>query len=383
MASLSEMLEYAKEKDARRGQGPRGLARLIDAGLTGWDEGKQIAARRQAAEQDAMAKLVKLQESKAAASKAASEAELLGIALDSVRPHALDSIDAKSAQPKDLSEGGKMATALRDEAPRMKVKSVSVGGVTMAPDESVDVITPEQFQAITSGDPKAVAAAFPKGVTPKHMELFNAVTTRKQREAQAAETNALKSENQAMKAAKEAQRVTEESARRKMARETAAAQIDNVVSTVNDAISKVSSASAGWGSKLQNIPLTESNALKNSLQTVKANIGFDKLQQMRESSKTGGALGAVSEMENKALQASIASLEQEQDPKLLVKNLETIKNYYLKHKNALDAIDYAEHGPAAPPPAGGKIKVSNGQETLEIDAADEADAAKDGYRRVN
>lgn len=43
----------------------------------------------------------------------------------------------------------------------------------------------------------------------------------------------------------------------------------------------------------------------------------------------------------------------------------------------------AEPSASAPPQAGpGQIAVSNGVETLYIDPADEADAAKDGYRRV-
>ena len=43
--------------------------------------------------------------------------------------------------------------------------------------------------------------------------------------------------------------------------------------------------------------------------TIKSSIGFDRLQQMREESPTGGALGQVSELELVTLQATLGSLD--------------------------------------------------------------------------
>ena len=71
---------------------------------------------------------------------------------------------------------------------------------------------------------------------------------------------------------------------------------------------------------------TPANDLQNTLNTVKANIGFDRLQAMRDSSPTGGALGQVSEMENRLLQAVWGSLEQSQSPEQLKANLERVRN---------------------------------------------------------
>jgi hypothetical protein len=69
---------------------------------------------------------------------------------------------------------------------------------------------------------------------------------------------------------------------------------------------------------------TPAHDLKNTLDTIRANIGFDKLQEMRENSKTGGALGQVSELENKLLQAVWSSVEQSQSEEQLIANLDRV-----------------------------------------------------------
>jgi len=73
---------------------------------------------------------------------------------------------------------------------------------------------------------------------------------------------------------------------------------------------------------------TKAGALKNRLATIKANIGFDKLQAMRAASPTGGALGAVSDFENRLLQAVFGSLEQSQNAEDLTYNLKRIRDLY-------------------------------------------------------
>jgi len=68
--------------------------------------------------------------------------------------------------------------------------------------------------------------------------------------------------------------------------------------------------------------------LDTLLTTVKANIGFDKLQNMRDESPTGGALGQVAIQELIALQSSIASLDPKQGPESLKGNLQYILDTY-------------------------------------------------------
>ena len=73
---------------------------------------------------------------------------------------------------------------------------------------------------------------------------------------------------------------------------------------------------------------SRAGSLKNRLETIKANIGFDKLQAMRDASPTGGALGQVSDFENRLLQAVMGSLEQAQRAEDLLYNLDRLENIY-------------------------------------------------------
>ncbi len=80
------------------------------------------------------------------------------------------------------------------------------------------------------------------------------------------------------------------------------------------------------GSVSSMLPGTPAYDLARTLETIKANIGFDKLQSMRDNSPTGGALGQVSEFENRLLQSVRGSLEQGQSPDQIRENLLQIKS---------------------------------------------------------
>lgn len=82
------------------------------------------------------------------------------------------------------------------------------------------------------------------------------------------------------------------------------------------------------GSLTKGIPMMPAHDFQQMLNTVKANIGFDKLQSMRDASPTGGALGQVSEFENELLQAVYGSLQQSQTPEQLRYNLMRMQNTY-------------------------------------------------------
>lgn len=82
------------------------------------------------------------------------------------------------------------------------------------------------------------------------------------------------------------------------------------------------------GGVMSNIDSTTAGALKNRLQTIRANIGFDKLQAMRDASPTGGALGQVSEFENRLLQSVFGSLEQAQKSSDILYNLNRLQGLY-------------------------------------------------------
>jgi hypothetical protein len=126
---------------------------------------------------------------------------------------------------------------------------------------------------------------------------------------------------------------------------TVTASADRIINTVDEAIPLVGYLSAGLAGGL-NIPGTQGRNLEEALKTVKANLGFDRLQQMRDASKTGGALGQVAVKELEALQASIASLDRGQSPDVLKRNLEDIKFYYTRWSKAVRGED---PGPAVRP----------------------------------
>jgi len=96
-----------------------------------------------------------------------------------------------------------------------------------------------------------------------------------------------------------------------------------------------------WGNALKNIPGTPAADLKNSINTIYASIGFDKLQNIRKQSKTGGALGAVSDRELALLKASLGSLEQSQSAEQFKKNLMRVKDHYQKYYKATMALKEA------------------------------------------
>ena len=92
--------------------------------------------------------------------------------------------------------------------------------------------------------------------------------------------------------------------------------IDNIEEHRDDYVS-----STGMGAYLSSVYGSDAHQLSTYLNSIRANISFDKLQAMREASKTGAALGPVSDFENRLLQATQGSLDQGQDPDELIYNI--------------------------------------------------------------
>jgi hypothetical protein len=104
------------------------------------------------------------------------------------------------------------------------------------------------------------------------------------------------------------------------------AKADLLNDTIDQALEQTGPWTAGFlGSMTSFVPGTPAHDLGKTLDTVRANIGFDKLQEMRANSPTGGALGQVSEMENKLLQSVWNSVEQSQSEEQLKENLEKVR----------------------------------------------------------
>lgn len=118
---------------------------------------------------------------------------------------------------------------------------------------------------------------------------------------------------------------------------------DTIMSNIQGALDTISPLSTGYGYKaFSGFPNTDARKLEGYLQTIKANLGFDELQIMRDNSPTGGALGQVTELELALLQAVNGALDPLQKD-LLEENLKKISELYprvLQERKASFLKDY-------------------------------------------
>lgn len=111
----------------------------------------------------------------------------------------------------------------------------------------------------------------------------------------------------------------------------ARAELRNVVDAARRAreLSRNGWFTTGVGSPIAGaIPGTSARDLQGILNTIGSNTAFDRLQKMREESPTGGALGAVSEIELQLLRDSIASLDAGQSDEAFQANMDRIIDRY-------------------------------------------------------
>lgn len=115
-----------------------------------------------------------------------------------------------------------------------------------------------------------------------------------------------------------------------LAQKRASDQANTALTAIDNALGIIPEISTGaFGRALTSfIPGSEARDLNAQLTTVKALIGFDQLQKMREASPTGGALGQVSERELAFLQSVAGSLDTGQSTEQLVGTLGRIKESF-------------------------------------------------------
>jgi len=102
--------------------------------------------------------------------------------------------------------------------------------------------------------------------------------------------------------------------------------MQEMISLASDLKSRVGPLTAGpVGAVAGFIPGTSAFTLKEEMvKTLGGNIAFDRLQQMREESKTGGALGQVAVQELDALRGSLGALNSSMNPQDLQRNLDRV-----------------------------------------------------------
>lgn len=104
------------------------------------------------------------------------------------------------------------------------------------------------------------------------------------------------------------------------------------IQSINELIPQISAGTTGWGAFFAGkLPETQARYFAGQLNTLKSNIAFNELTAMREASKTGGALGQVSDREGRLLESALGSLDQlqngEQLQVQLIKIAESIKRW--------------------------------------------------------
>jgi len=124
----------------------------------------------------------------------------------------------------------------------------------------------------------------------------------------------------------------------KRAQDTEKANV--VIQAIDEVMPKIGNLTAGLGGVLTGfVPGTEAYDVGSTIDTIKANIGFDQLSAMRAASPTGGALGQVAVQELNFLQATLGNLKQGQSPEKLQDNLYAVKYHYDRWKDTINGVN--------------------------------------------
>jgi hypothetical protein len=116
-----------------------------------------------------------------------------------------------------------------------------------------------------------------------------------------------------------------------MAAQASINSIDSTLSQVDAAMGLANWWSTGTMAQIMSgLGATDARSLKAALQPIRSSLAFDRLQAMRDASKTGGALGAISEKELDLLEGAITSLDQAQSVPALVESLKRVRKHYEK-----------------------------------------------------
>jgi hypothetical protein len=162
-----------------------------------------------------------------------------------------------------------------------------------------------------------------------------------------------------------------------------------VLSSIARAKQLVGPWTTGPGASLKDLPVigqsTDAGSLDNLLKTIKTNLGFDKLDEMRANSPTGAALGNVTEKELAFLQAVRGSMEQAQKPSDLLVVLDQVEDF-VEQREANRKEAFAQDYPDLAEFAGFAKRTSDEVKRLSKDinkAAAEYNALPSGARYID
>ena len=104
----------------------------------------------------------------------------------------------------------------------------------------------------------------------------------------------------------------------------------------------------GLSSFLAVLPESDARNFRAQVETLKANIGFNELTAMREASKTGGALGNISDREISLLTAALGALDTAQSPEQFDAQLSKIEESVTRWRQAVESQTRGSARPGAP-----------------------------------
>jgi len=166
----------------------------------------------------------------------------------------------------------------------------------------------------------------------------------------------------------EAKKETEDAIKKEKLKANAKIEkINNLMPQIDSIIKNADWTTTGVAGKILSlVPNTDAFDQASIIQTIKANIGFDTLQEMRDNSPTGGALGQVAIQELDALQNSIASLNNGQSLPQFRHNLMIIRQHYQNWKEIVDNGRPKEKDPTVIEKTGGNTSTKIPDDLLEF-----------------
>ena len=152
------------------------------------------------------------------------------------------------------------------------------------------------------------------------------------------------------------QKVADLEDKKKVSQANEAAKAQNVIGIIDNVLPKISGLNTAGvaGKALSFVPGSDAYDVARNIETIKANIGFKELSDMRQASPTGGALGQVAVQELNFLQAAISNLDVGQSPQQLRDNLSKVKKHYNRWLTTIRGEIPPEDKETAAAPAEGK-----------------------------
>jgi hypothetical protein len=131
------------------------------------------------------------------------------------------------------------------------------------------------------------------------------------------------------------------------------AGFDRLAASVNELMNHPGLAGiTGVRGKVPDIPGSDAANARALLNTIKSQVGFGVLQEMRNNSKSGGALGSVSDAEGKRLENNLAALDTTQGADQFKSQLKNILDYADSAKGRLRDTFNMKHKTGEPVPMG-------------------------------